>query len=191
MTLATRLTVGRIALAPIFFILYQIAAHGEVFFVVTVWAVFLLMEASDLLDGHFARLLRQESELGKILDPFADAISRLTYFICFTGSGILPLWILLILVYRDVAVAYIRVILSQNRLLMAARISGKIKAWIYGIAGAGGIVVFSLAKMNWAADSILVAERIALVLFIAAAGVALWSLIDYGLFFLNYFRKSC
>ena len=77
--------------------------------------VFVLIEFSDLLDGHFARTRKQESELGKVLDPFADSLSRLTYFVAFAGSGILPLWILLILIYRDVSVAYIRVMVSTRR----------------------------------------------------------------------------
>jgi CDP-diacylglycerol---glycerol-3-phosphate 3-phosphatidyltransferase len=191
MTVATRLTVSRIVLAPVFYVLYQLAIRGSAVLLAAVWIVFLLIETSDLLDGHFARLLRQESELGKILDPFADAVSRLTYFICFAISGFLPGWILLILVYRDVSVAYIRVILSEGKLMMGARVSGKVKAWIYGFAGAAGIAVFSIEKMKWSADSISVARTTGLIFFIAAAGVALWSLVDYSVFFVKKNRKSC
>ena len=55
--------------------------------VIGVCLVFLLIELSDLLDGHAARVRNQESELGKVLDPFADSLSRLTYFVAFAGIG--------------------------------------------------------------------------------------------------------
>ena len=75
------LTWGRIAIAPLFFLFFELAdAHGAPL-LVGVWAAFLLIEFSDLLDGHFARSRNQESDIGKVLDPFADALSRLTYFV--------------------------------------------------------------------------------------------------------------
>ena len=184
------LTWGRIAIAPLFFLLFELADSGGAPLLAGVWAVFLLIEVSDLLDGHFARSRQQESEIGKVLDPFADAISRLTYFVAFAGARILPLWILLIIIYRDVAVAYIRVMISSSQVLMPARLSGKLKAWIYAFAGGGGILVFSLRKLALLPGFMPVIQGIAFLLFILAALVALWSLADYGAFFLKNFRKS-
>jgi CDP-diacylglycerol--glycerol-3-phosphate 3-phosphatidyltransferase len=183
------LTAGRIVLAPVLFLLYRLALDGPAALLIGVWVAFLLIEISDLLDGHFARLFKQESELGKVLDPLADSICRLTYFIALAGTGILPLWILLILVYRDVGVAYIRVIISIRNILMPARASGKVKAWIYAIAAACGFLVVSFGKLgfgNGVRDSI---NGIAFFLFLMAAAVAIWSLIDYLVFFLKNFRK--
>ena len=147
------LTTGRIILAPVFFLFYMLAVHGSPFLLIAVCLVFALIEVSDLLDGHAARALNQESEMGKVLDPFADSVSRLTYFVAFAGSGILPLWILLLLVYRDVTVAYIRVMVSRGKVLLPARTSGKVKAWIYAFAGIGGIVEFSLGRFGWIPQS--------------------------------------
>ena len=149
------------------------------------------MEVSDLLDGLLARMFKQETELGKVLDPFADSLSRLTYFVAFAGSGILPVWILLILIYRDVAVAYIRVMVSaRENVLLPARLSGKVKAWIYALAGIGGIAEFALGRLGWFPEAQSVVHTAALVSFILAAGVALWSLADYAAFFLKNFGKS-
>jgi len=185
------LTTGRILLAPVFFLLYMLAVHGSPFLLVGVCLVFALIEISDLLDGHAARTLNQESEIGKVLDPFADSLSRLTYFVAFAGTGLLPLWILLILVYRDVTVAYIRVMVSHGKMLLPARTSGKIKAWVYAFAGIGGIVEFSLDKLAWFPQIKGGVNAAALGLFFLAAAVALWSLADYAVFFLKNFRKSC
>lgn len=184
------LTVGRIVLAPIFFLLYELAGQGPDLLLLGVWCAFALIEVSDLLDGHMARKLGQESELGKVLDPLADSLSRLTYFVAFTGSGILPVWILLILIYRDVGVAYIRVMISREKVLMPARISGKLKAWIYAIAGIGGIADFTFQKLGWMPDKMGIVHGITFGLFVLAAAVALWSLIDYTAFFMTNFRKT-
>lgn len=190
MTLPMALTASRLVLAPVFFLLFELAVHGSAFFLLGVGLVFALIEISDLLDGHAARSLGQESELGKVLDPFADSLSRLTYFVAFAGSGILPFWILLILIYRDVTVAYIRVMVSRQKVLLPARASGKIKAWIYAFAGIGGIVDFSLAKLGWIPEAQGGVHAGALALFLLAAGVAIWSLADYGFFFWKNFGKS-
>jgi CDP-diacylglycerol---glycerol-3-phosphate 3-phosphatidyltransferase len=186
MNLAMVLTGGRIALAPVFFLLYQLAARGPTWLLPLVWAVVLLIELTDLLDGFVARRYGQESELGKVLDPCADSIARITYFLCLSGSGILPLWIMLVIVYRDIAVAYIRVMLSSRGFLMPARLSGKLKAWIYAIAGIAGISWFSLQKLgsDLARDKTL--QGILLGLFVASAAVAAWSLADY----FSFFRKN-
>jgi CDP-diacylglycerol--glycerol-3-phosphate 3-phosphatidyltransferase len=190
MTLPMILTWGRVALAPLFFLFFELAVARGAPLLVGVWAAFVLIEFSDLLDGHFARSRKEESDLGKVLDPFADALSRLTYFVAFAGAGILPLWILLILIYRDLSVAYIRVMVSNSQVLMPARISGKLKAWIYAFAGGGGIIVFSARKLGLFLDFMPVIQGIAFLLFILAALVALWSLADYGAFFLKNFRES-
>ena len=77
------------------------------FLLIGVWVCFIVIEVSDLLDGHFCRMFEAETELGKVLDPpFADSLSRLTYFVALAGSAILPLSVLLILIYRDMAVAF-------------------------------------------------------------------------------------
>jgi CDP-diacylglycerol--glycerol-3-phosphate 3-phosphatidyltransferase len=190
MTLPMVLTAGRLVLAPIFFLLYELAAFASPYLLIGVCLVFALIEVTDLLDGHAARSLNQESELGKVLDPFADSLSRLTYFVAFAGSGILPLWILLILIYRDVTVAYVRVMASMQKEVLSARLSGKIKAWVYALAGIAGIVDFSLGRLGWLPEGQSGVHVAALVCFVLAAAVALWSLGDYSAFIVKKFGKS-
>ena len=180
------LTLGRLLLAPVYFLLYRLAVRGSVLLVAGTWLVFILIEASDLLDGHLARKLGQESEEGKVLDPLADSISRLSYFICFAGSRIMPLWVLLVLVYRDVGVSYIRVLFSRKNILLPARPSGKVKAWVYAFAGGAGTAVFTVRTLDILPGIHEILSDIAVVLFVAAAGVALWSLGDYGLALLKH-----
>jgi CDP-diacylglycerol--glycerol-3-phosphate 3-phosphatidyltransferase len=184
------LTIGRIVLAPVLFLLYQLARQGSPWLILGVCFMFALIEVSDLLDGHFARKRGQESELGKVLDPCADSLSRLTYFVAFAGLGILPIWILLILIYRDVTVAYIRVMVARDKVLMPARASGKLKAWVYAIAGIGGTVEFSLGRLGWIPEGMEIVHGVNLGLFILAGAVAIWSLADYTAFFVRNFKKT-
>lgn len=180
MTLPMALTAARIVLAPVFFALWHVAARGSSWWLLPAWIVFGLIEVSDLLDGHIARARGQESELGKVLDPFADSLARLTYFICFTVSGIMPAWALLVIVYRDLAVAYVRVVAAGRKGMMAARTSGKVKAWVYAVAGIAGLAVLTLQRTGWVAAAQAAVRWTALGLFAAAAAVALWSLADYA-----------
>jgi CDP-diacylglycerol---glycerol-3-phosphate 3-phosphatidyltransferase len=189
MTLPMILTVGRIVLAPILFILFRISS-GNLGLIIAVWAVFLVIELSDLLDGHLARLWHQESELGKVLDPLADTLCRLTYFIVLAAAGILPLWMLLVFVYRDFGVAYIRVVVSREGVMLAARISGKLKAWTYAIAAGGGFMVFSLKTLGAPSGWVVGFQWLSLGIFIIAVGVAVWSFTDYAVFFVKNFRKT-
>ena len=177
-------------LAPVFFVFYELSVHGSPYLLIGVCLVFLLIELSDLFDGHAARVRKQESELGKVLDPFADSLSRLTYFVAFAGSGILPLWILLVLIYRDVSVAYIRVMVSAQKVLLPARLSGKVKAWVYALAGIGGLAEFALGRLGWFPEAQSGVHAAALASFVLAAVVAVWSLVDYAVFFLKKFGKS-
>jgi len=184
------LTVGRIGLAPILFLLFQLAGRGNHWLLVGVWALFIIIELSDLLDGYFARRWNQESELGKVLDPLADTLCRLTYFIALAGAGILPLWMLLVFVYRDFMVAYMRVLISREGVMLAARISGKLKAWTYAIAAGGGFLVFTLRSLGWLSGWLSGFQWLSLGLFIAAVCVAVWSFADYAVFFVKNFRKA-
>ena len=73
---------------------------------------------------------------------------------------------------------------------MSARLSGKVKAWIYALAGIAGIVDFALVRLGWFSEAQAGVHEAALVSFVLAAAVAVWSLVDYAVFFLKKFGKS-
>ena len=90
----------RLALIPVFFYLL-LFAHADA------WAVAILMfsGASDWADGKIARLLNQSSRLGEYLDPAVDRLYMLTIPITFGLRGIVPWWIIAVLLARDVLLA--------------------------------------------------------------------------------------
>jgi CDP-diacylglycerol--glycerol-3-phosphate 3-phosphatidyltransferase len=71
-------------------------------------SIFILAIISDVIDGYIARVKKQKTQAGAILDPLADKILLITAFIfMFRVSNLyfdikLPLWIVLIVIFRDV-----------------------------------------------------------------------------------------
>jgi CDP-diacylglycerol---glycerol-3-phosphate 3-phosphatidyltransferase len=182
MTIANAITSSRILVAPFFFIAFFLprwTALPVAFPVVVLWALFALMEISDLADGAVARKLGQTSDTGKLLDPFADSLSRLTYFFCFTTVDIMPIWIFLVILYRDLGVGFVRLLVLKRGAAMSARVSGKLKAWIYAVSGIAGLLVFTLQHL-WSESSFLPAMSVlASITFYLAGAIALWTLYDY------------
>lgn len=185
MNLANRITLIRIVLSPVFFIVFSVimASGGEhLWLLALLWVIFLVMELSDLFDGMVARKLNQASALGKLLDPFADSFSRITYFICFVMAGIMPFWIFIILIYRDLIIAFLRLYLSINNIVLGAKWSGKVKAWIYAFGGIFGLLNFSIKFFKEILTDSSGYDMFAfatMVVFGLCAGIALISLIDY------------
>ena len=98
-------------------------------------ALLCICELSDVFDGFVARRKKQVTELGKILDPMADSIVRLSLFLCFTqGIVKLPLLIVLIFVVRDAVISTLRTLCALRGTALAARPSGKLKAVLQAIA---------------------------------------------------------
>ena len=91
--------------------------------------LFILGEISDFLDGIVARRRNEVSDFGKLIDPMADVIFHLTLFIMFLALGLAPGWMVIVLVWREVAVSSLRLMASTDRrLVIAAARPGKIKA---------------------------------------------------------------
>ena len=184
MTLPNKLTILRIILSPLFLLFFfmdTILPVPSLAVVSVLIVLFAVIELTDLLDGYFARKLNQTSDLGKVLDPFADSFSRLTYFLCFTLIGLMPVWVFVLVLYRDLGVSFIRLLMAKRGIVMPARLSGKIKAVIYAAAGFAGVAFFFFLKSGFVPGIIVPARVIVEVFFYAAGGVAVWSFIDYAL----------
>jgi len=69
----------------------------------TLW-LFAFAAASDALDGFLAKRYGWTSELGKILDPLADKILLVGVFIALAVLGLVPVWLAMTAVVRDVTI---------------------------------------------------------------------------------------
>src|SRR5437773_2518441 len=97
-SLANQLTLSRLALGPLFLIVYL---SSWTYSVEAALVVAILIETTDVMDGITARARNQISDVGKLLDPLSDSIARLSYFIGFLIAGYASVWMIAILVYRD------------------------------------------------------------------------------------------
>ncbi len=97
-TVPNALTALRLVLAPVFLWLY---ASGRVDHALPVFAV---AAGSDLLDGLMARLLRQHSRVGEILDPIADKLLAFCALVALAWAGRVPSWLPALVVGRDVVI---------------------------------------------------------------------------------------
>jgi cardiolipin synthase len=106
LTIPNLLSVLRLAGVPLFlYLLLGPRADG--------WALLVLVFAglSDWLDGKLARWLNQMSNLGALLDPAADRLYVFCTLLAFVIRDIIPLWIALVLVGREVVVGICLLIL--------------------------------------------------------------------------------
>ncbi len=182
MNLPNKITLVRILISPVFFCVFYIphwAGGSSIVSLVFLWVLFALIELTDLVDGKIARKLGQVSDTGKLLDPFADSLSRLTYFLCFAIAGVMEFWIFLIILYRDLGVGFVRLMMARRGITMSARLSGKLKAVVYAVSGVIGLAMMTLYETPLSENALSIAQLITTVFFILSAAVALWSLADY------------
>ena len=171
-TPANAITASRLVIVPVCMWLLTVGSPPAL------WAAFLLMivaELSDLADGYVARYSNRVSDVGKLLDPMADGLYRGSVFIAFVLNGWMAVWMLAIIIWRDVAVSYLREIAELQSETLAARVSGKWKAVVQGVAQ---ISIVGLAALFGTADFPAFAVIASILLAIATA-VTAYSLVDY------------
>ncbi len=98
LTPANQITILRLVFVPIFAALIVDREYR--------WALAVLIAAavSDVLDGNVARIFHQETTLGVALDPIADKALMTTAFIALAVRDVLPWWLTIMVISRDVAI---------------------------------------------------------------------------------------
>ena len=90
--------------------------------------VFSIASLTDFFDGWSARKLKQESELGKFLDPLADKVLVISTLVAFLLIDyLIPLWMIIVIIGRDVLVTVMRYIAVKKGMSIRTSRFGKIK----------------------------------------------------------------
>jgi cardiolipin synthase len=121
LTVPNLISALRIAAIPVFWMLIvdeDTSAWGLVLFVVVV--------ATDWVDGTIARRTGQVSELGKVLDPIADRLAIAAGLIALVIRGAFPLWAAALILARDLAVLAGGALLASRSLRIDVRWIGKV-----------------------------------------------------------------
>ena len=173
--IANKLTMLRLLLSPVFVLVFMLGGTtGHVLALL----VAIAFEVTDFLDGYFARLRKETTDFGKLFDPMTDSISRFTVFLCLLWGGYAHLWMVAIIFYRDLFVAYCRVASARSGIVLPARISGKLKAITQGI-----VILAVLLLILWTPEhdvaAVAASKRTAQVLMGLVVLVTVWSAVDY------------
>jgi len=118
---ANKITVLRIVLIPVFLVL---AYTGHI---TGAFIVFILACLSDFADGYIARHYNQVTNFGKFADPLADKMLVLSAMCFFVENGQMPGWVVALVLFREFAVSGLRLVAVEQKLVIAAAWSGKIK----------------------------------------------------------------
>ncbi len=97
-TVPNLLTIIRIFITPAF----VVAFFGEDFLLALI--LFVVAGITDGLDGFLARVLKQRSRLGAMIDPLADKFLLLTAFVCLGIQEWIPFWLIVIVISRDMII---------------------------------------------------------------------------------------
>lgn len=101
--------------------------HPELWVRVVAAALFALASLTDYWDGYFARKWNLISDWGKIMDPIADKILVTTILVMFLPAEKINVWIVIILVARDLLIGGIRSVAASEQMIIAANPGGKWK----------------------------------------------------------------
>ncbi len=133
--------------------------------------VFLLAGATDVLDGYLARRNGWISNLGKVLDPFADKLMQCTVLVCLFIKQYIPLWFVLPFIIKEVLMLLLGAIVIKRRsVVVVSKWYGKLTVCIFY----GTIVLSVLLK-----DFLLENPLIAVLFFVPAVAFAVFSLASY------------
>jgi len=128
MTLASKITLARIAMIPAFMaaLYYSNLNPGGKRLMLAV-AIFIIASLTDFVDGYIARHYNQVTDFGKFLDPLADKLLTFSAMAYLCEKGHFPAWALMIVLTREFAVTGLRLIAVQKGTVIAAGRSGKVK----------------------------------------------------------------
>ncbi len=170
--LPNKITLSRLALGPLFLIVYLTDWSGAKF---SALIIVILSEATDIIDGWIARARGETSEIGKLIDPMADATVHLCCFVSFIAYGYAGAWMIAVLVYREIVVAYVRTLAALQGVVIGRRSSGRRKSFLQGTVIIT-ILLLDLINFSWLRPHF---SQVAYFLVLAVTLYTAFTLFDY------------
>lgn len=191
-------TLARIAICPVLFFLVIAQGTGARY---GAFALFVLAALSDVWDGHLARKHDRVTDMGKLLDPFADKLLLVVVFVpLYVVShrlgdvnhvpfwGPLPAWVLVVVFGREAFITVFRQWAQQRGVVIAAGRSGKTKALAQSLFMAALLLwyplVITAVERGWTVSAWWGVLALGLRAFVAgtllvALVLTVYSMIDY------------
>ena len=149
MVLPNQLTTLRIILTPLFFFLF---ISGDPLLIQISLIVYIVAAITDWYDGWLARKFDYITEWGKFMDPLADKILTSAAFFAFVIIDVLVLWMVLIVVFRDLTVTGLRLFADWKKKSFTTSNLAKIKTLSQMIFIFYLLIIFSLRENSFLAS---------------------------------------
>ena len=124
------LTIGRIIIVPFFvFAFYLPGFYGDVI----VFSLFIVASFTDFLDGLLARMFKEESKLGELLDPIADKIIVAAALILLVMNGVIKNYEVvaaIIILTREILISGLREFLAKGQIKLPVSNLAKLKTFL-------------------------------------------------------------
>ncbi len=155
LNLPNRITVARLGLAIIFFVLVGQYSHRapRPWLLDLAAATFVVAAISDILDGYIARKRGLVTPFGRILDPLVDKILVCGAFILFVGADFVDAeghnvtevrtWMVVVIVGRELLVTGLRGFSESMGKAFGASLHGKIKMWMQSVAAPAILLIIA------------------------------------------------
>ena len=160
------LTVIRFIFIP--FIIIALALENYI----TALVLFTLSSLSDVLDGYIARKYNAITDFGKLMDPLADKLTQLSTLITLYIKRIIPIWIVLILIAKELVLISGASFLYGKQLVVSSKWYGKLSTVLLYIAVVSSLII-NIFDISVHFDVYIYAVTIVLAIF------ALLGYIDY------------
>lgn len=178
-TPANVVTCIRIGLIPVFMILAKLSHRGTPEGIsvmgIVLCVFFCLLCLTDKLDGYLARSRNEVTTFGKFLDPIADKLVVIIALLFLVRWGLVPVWVVAIIIAREFLVSGLRMIVSTKGVVIAASNLGKWKTATTMVAIAGLLLGRSLLPGQVAGIVVGASD----VMMLVAVALTAWSGIDY------------
>lgn len=131
LNLPNRLTLLRVLLVPVFMIFAALSHFGRPDFnsllSLLAGVVFAAASFTDFLDGFLARRQNLVTNFGKFMDPLADKMLTTAALIYMVSDGVCSPVVLAVVLFREFAVAGVRMLAASSKKVIAANLWGKVK----------------------------------------------------------------
>ncbi|GAB6107164.1 CDP-diacylglycerol--glycerol-3-phosphate 3-phosphatidyltransferase [Fusibacter bizertensis] len=127
------LTAIRLALVPVFPIVY-FSNYESAHYLALI--IFIFAGVTDFLDGYIARRYQYITPFGTVFDPLADKLMLLTALISLYSDRIIPFWVLLIMLIKELfmIVAGIYLYMRKAKLIIPSNVFGKLATVVFSLA---------------------------------------------------------
>ena len=160
MTLASKITMVRVAFIPVFMVLMYLSGGQSGLWMWLALTVFIVASITDWVDGAIARKYNQTTDFGKFLDPLADKLLTISAMTMFCEWGVMPAWALMLMLAREFAVTGLRLVAVGKGKVIAAGWSGKVKTACTMVGLCIQMVFPASVEVCWLVTTVIVATTL-------------------------------